>query len=116
MLKIEMEFVNGVMVLTLEGKLAPDRDIPNDLREYVLDALEKRDTIHALVLDLAGVSYINSSGLGELVRTRTETGTKRMRLILCNVPKNIADLLKISKLLTLFDICDSREEALARLA
>jgi anti-sigma B factor antagonist len=63
------------------------------------------------LLNLEGVPYIDSAGLGEVVRTYTTVSRQGGSLKLLNLTKRIEDLLSITKLLTVFDTFDSEAEA-----
>lgn len=105
---IEERTVGDVTILDLKGKLVLGDG----------DALLK-DKIHSLVnqgrkqliLNLADVPYVDSAGIGEIVRTHTTVSRGGGSLKLLNVTKRIHDLLVITKLLTVFDTFDSEEEA-----
>ena len=66
-----------------------------------------------LVLDLGGVSYIDSSGLGQLVQSYTITKTESASLKLVRLNRRVGDLLAISKLSTVFDIHETEAAAIA---
>ena len=66
-----------------------------------------------LLLNLAGVGYIDSSGIGELVSSFTAVNKEGGVLKLLNLTQTIQDLLAITKLLTVFDVYDSEAEALS---
>jgi len=66
-----------------------------------------------LLLNLAGVGYIDSSGIGELVSSFTAVNKEGGVLKLLNLTQKIQDLLAITKLLTVFDVYDSEAEALS---
>jgi anti-sigma B factor antagonist len=65
-----------------------------------------------LLLNLEGVPYIDSAGLGEIVRTYTTVSRQGGNLKLVNLTKRITDLLSITKLLTVFETFDNEPEAL----
>jgi len=65
-----------------------------------------------LLLNLEGVPYIDSAGLGEIVRTYTTVSRQGGNLKLVNLTKRITDLLSITKLLTVFETFESEAEAL----
>ena len=69
-----------------------------------------------LVLNLEGVPYIDSAGLGEMVRTYTTVSRQGGNLKLLNLTKRIEDLLSITKLLTVFETYDSEAEAVKSFA
>jgi anti-sigma B factor antagonist len=66
-----------------------------------------------ILLNLARVGYIDSSGIGELVSSYTAIGKEDGQLKLLNLTQKLQDLLTITKLLTVFDVYESEEEALA---
>jgi anti-sigma B factor antagonist len=81
------------------------------LREAVkglLDAGKKK-----ILLNLGEVSYVDSSGIGELVSCYTTTGNNGGQLKLLNLTKKIQELLMITKLLTVFENFDNEETAVA---
>ncbi|MCA1625931.1 MAG: STAS domain-containing protein [Acidobacteria bacterium] len=65
-----------------------------------------------LLLNLGGVGYIDSSGIGELVSSFTAVNKEEGTLKLLNLTQKIQDLLAITKLLTVFDVFDSESDAL----
>ena len=79
-----------------------------------------KDKIHSLVhqgnkkilVNLAGVDYVDSAGLGELVGAFTTVARAGGSLKLLSVTKKLRDLLSITKLLTVFDTFDSEQDAL----
>lgn len=80
-----------------------------------------RDTVKDLVgkgrkkilLNLADISYIDSSGVGELVSAFTSVRNQGGELKLLNLTKKVHDILQITKLYTVFDVKDDEAEALA---
>ncbi len=69
-----------------------------------------------ILLNLAGVGYIDSSGIGELVSSFTAVNKEGGTLKLLNLTQKIQDLLAITKLLTVFDVFDEEAEALSSFA
>jgi len=65
-----------------------------------------------ILLNLAGVGYIDSSGIGELVSSYTAIGKEGGQLKLLNLTQKLQDLLTITMLLTVFDVYESEAEAL----
>jgi len=100
--------VNDVTVLDLKGKmtLGEGDELLKDKVNSLLSAGKKK-----LLLNLEGVPYIDSAGLGEVVRTYTTVSRQGGSLKLLNLTKRIEDLLSITKLLTVFDTFDSEAEA-----
>lgn len=66
-----------------------------------------------IVLDLSGVSYVDSAGLGELVQTYVTTKNRGGSLKLMNVTKRLTNLLVVTKLLTVFDTYENEAAAIA---
>ena len=65
-----------------------------------------------LLLNLAGVNYVDSSGIGELIANYTTVSRQGGQLKLLNLTDRIQNLLVITKLLTVFDVYENESEAL----
>ena len=100
--------VNDVTVLDLKGKmtLGEGDELLKDKINSLLAAGKKK-----LLLNLESVPYIDSAGLGEVVRTYTTVSRQGGSLKLLNLTKRIEDLLSITKLLTVFETYDSEADA-----
>lgn len=99
-----------VSILDLEGKVTIGEGsvaLRNAIRRMLGEGKNK------ILLNLAGVGYIDSSGIGELVSSFTAVNKEGGSLKLLKLTQKIQDLLAITKLLTVFDVYDSEEEALA---
>jgi anti-sigma B factor antagonist len=101
--------VSDVTVLDLTGKmtLGEGDELLKQTINNLLAAGNKK-----IVLNLGNVPYIDSAGLGEVVRTHTTVSRQGGSLKLLNLTKRIEDLLSITKLLTVFDTYDSEAEAI----
>jgi len=108
-MKIVEREVSGVTVMDLHGKILIGEG-DDVLREAVTKAVDGGKT--KLVLNLAEVPYVDSAGLGEIVRCYTTVSRKGGRLKLLNLTKKIQDLLAITKLLTVFETYDTEDEAI----
>ena len=100
--------IGDVIVLDLKGRITLGEG-DELLRESVNTLLNKGHK--KLILNLADVPYIDSAGLGEVVRTYTTVSRQGGSLKLLNLTKRITDLLSITKLLTVFETFDSESEA-----
>src|ERR1700730_10281741 len=100
--------VVDVTVLDLKGKitLGEGDELLKDKVNSLVNQGKKK-----IILNLAGVQYIDSAGLGEVVRTYTPGSRQGGSLKLLNLTKRITDLLSITKLLTVFETYDSEAEA-----
>ena len=107
-MQIEERIVDGVTVLDLKGKMTLGEG--DELLKEKINAMLQQNRKH-LLLNLEGVPYIDSAGLGEIVRTYTTVSRQGGKLKLVNLTKRITDLLSITKLLTVFETFDSEKEA-----
>ena len=107
-MKIVERQVGDVLILDLHGKIMIGEG-DDALREAVTRLVDGGST--RIVLNLAEVPYVDSAGLGEIVRTYTTVSRKGGKLKLLNLTKKIQDLLSITKLLTVFETYDSEDEA-----
>ncbi len=106
---IEERPTGGVMILDLKGKLTIG-DGDELLKDKINSLVQQGHT--KLILNLAEVPYIDSGGLGQVVRTYTTVKQHNGSLKLMNVTKRIEDLLAITKLLTVFDVFETEQDAL----
>ena len=107
---ITKRHVGDVTILDLKGKLTIG-DGAEVLRDTVASVVFQGE--RKLLLNLAGVPYMDSGGLGELVRCSVITGRASGAVKLVNLTSRITDLLSITKLSHVFDTFDSEPEALA---
>lgn len=102
--------VGGVTVLDLEGKIVlgeGDEALAEKIREVVARGDRK------VLLNLAGVPYVDSAGLGELVRCHTRLVRADGNIKLLGLTDRLQDLLQITKLVTVFQTFDSESEAVS---
>jgi anti-sigma B factor antagonist len=109
-MQITERTVGAVTILDLEGKLTIDEGAEM-LREEVAGVVGRGQK--NVLLNLAGVPYMDSGGLGELVRCSMAARKVNGAVKLVNLTKRTTDLLAITKLLTVFDTFDSEPVALA---
>ena len=100
----------GVVIVDLTGDITLGNG--NVFLKQTLRSLAEQNQIKVL-LNLAGVSYIDSSGLGELVAGYTAIGKARGELKLLNLTDRVKDLMMITKLLTVFEAYDDEAIAVA---
>ena len=107
-MEIAERTVNEVTILDLKGKMTlgeGDELLKDKINSLLAGGRRK------LLLNLEGVPYIDSAGLGEIVRTYTTVSRQGGKLKLLNLTKRIQDLLAITKLLTVFETYESEPEA-----
>jgi anti-sigma B factor antagonist len=108
-MNIKQRSVNGIEFLEPEGKITMgEGDLAIRAR---VDELLKQGK-NNIVLDLANVPYIDSAGLGQIIRCYTTTRKSGGELKLLNPNKKIVDLLAVTKLVSVFDWYDSEEKVL----
>src|SRR5262249_44729016 len=107
-MQIEQRSVGDVTVLDLKGRgtLGGGDELLKDKVNNLVNQGPKK-----IVLNLADVPYVDSAGLGEIVRTYTTVSKQGGSLKLLNLTKRITDLLSITKLLTVFETFDNEDEA-----
>ena len=114
--------MGDVTVVDIAGRvtltfLPGDRDIvdPNCGSRKLRDKFQKlvANKQKWVLLNLGEVSYIDSSGIGELVSAFTSVKNAGGELKLLNLTKKVHDLLQITKLYTVFDIWDSETSAVS---
>ena len=102
--------VDSITVIDLSGRITLGEGC-TQLRQLIRDLLGK-GTKNILV-NLADVTYIDSSGIGELVSAFTAVSNQGGQLKLLNLTKKVHDLLQITKLYTVFDVHDDEAKAIS---
>jgi anti-sigma B factor antagonist len=108
-LKIKERHIEDVTVLDLDGHLrigAGSLILHNTVSRLLKEGREK------ILLNLAGVAYVDSSGLGELISSHIALNEKGGQIKLLHLTQRVREVMAITKLLTVFDIYESRSEAL----
>jgi anti-sigma B factor antagonist len=109
-MKVTTRQVDGVTILDLSGRITLGEGSVQ-LRDAIRDLLSKGSKL--ILLNLADVNYIDSSGIGELVSAYTTVRNQGGELKLLNLTKKVHDLLQITKLYTVFDVKDDEASAIA---
>lgn len=101
--------VGDVVILDVKGRitLGDGDELLKDKVNSLVSTGKKK-----IILNLAEVPYVDSAGLGEIVRTYTTVSRQGGSLKLLNLTKRISDLLSITKLLTVFETFDSEADAI----
>jgi anti-sigma B factor antagonist len=111
-LTVKTRKMDNAVVVDMSGRLTigePVLLVRETIRVLV------NDGARSFVLNLGDVSYIDSSGLGELVSLFTTVRNKQGDVKLLNLTAKAKDLLQMTKLLTVFDVYDDESKALAAL-
>ncbi len=107
-MKAAVRQVDAVSVIDINGRITLGEGC-SQLRDLIRDQLTKGNK--KLLLNLAEVTYIDSSGIGELVSAFTAVSNQGGQLKLLNLTKKVHDLLQITKLYTVFDVHDDEAKA-----
>ena len=111
--KLNTRQVGDVAVIDISGRITLGEG-SSALRDVLRELTAKGDK--KIVLNLGDVSYIDSSGIGELVSGFTTVANKGGTLKLLNLTKRVKDLLQITKLYTVFDVHEDEAHAVRSFA
>jgi anti-sigma B factor antagonist len=98
----------GIALLEASGSLIGG-DETDKVRAAVAGFVDRE--YQKLVIDLSAVTYLNSTAIGVLVAAQTSYTRKGWQIKLCGVNKNISNIFVITKLTLVFDVHDTRNEA-----
>ncbi len=107
-MKIERESHDGAAVFLVQGQV--DMHTSGELRAQLKTALMER--ANPVVVDLTEVAFIDSSGLATLIEALQATAKYGGRLRLCGLRPEVRNLFELSKLTSIFDLRDTRQDAL----
>ncbi len=107
--KLSTRQVGNVTVIDVAGRITLGEG-SSALRETLRDLVAKNQT--KILLNLADVTYIDSSGIGELVSGYTTVTNTGGSLKLLNLNKRVKDLLQITKLYTVFEVFEDEAAAI----
>jgi anti-sigma B factor antagonist len=106
-LKISTRILEGVLIVDCSGRV-----ILGEESAVLRDTVKKLIADHKhVVLNLGGVNYVDSGGLGTLVSLYTTAQNAGGAIKLANLTQRIGDLLQVTKLITVFEVFDSEEQA-----
>ncbi len=106
-LTFESKKVGTVSVLAPNGKIVIGDEVTS-LREKVKGLLQAGEK--SILLNLANVHYVDSTGIGALVGSFTTIRGQGGQMKLCNLSGKVEDLLVVTKLLTVFDVFKTEDE------
>lgn len=109
-MKIEKRKKGDVLILDLKGKILIGEGI-EELREAINTAVKEKET--KLLLNFADVPYLDSTGLGEVVRSYTSVKKEGGVVKIVNLTNKVRDLLSVTKLITVFDTFEEEDKAVA---
>ena len=107
-MKSNTRTVDGVEVIKLEGKITIGSG-DSQLREVITNTISSGKS--NILLDMSGVTTIDSSGIGELVGSYTTVANRGGKLKLLHLPAKLNELLHVTQLITVFEVYESEQEA-----
>jgi len=111
-MRLETELVNGVLVVRPEGEL--DLGSADLFRDHVDRALA-RGRVRGVVLNLSGVTFIDSSGLGAVLGRYRRVRQEGMAMAMAAAPAKLQPVLELSGLLKIMPLYSSEKEAVVKL-
>lgn len=99
---------NGVEIISLQGKITIGAG-DTQLREVITSAMNEGK--NKILLDMSGVTTIDSSGIGELVGAFTTATNRGGKLKLLHLPAKLNELLHVTQLITVFEVYENSDEA-----
>jgi len=112
-MKIKEKIENHVAVLSLSGKMMGGPET-TALHDHIRGLMN--DGINKVVIDLGGVKWINSSGLGVLMAAMTTLKNAEGQMKLANVTEKVESLLMITQLMRIFETYDSIDRAVSAMS
>jgi anti-sigma B factor antagonist len=109
-LKMTNREVEGVSVVALDGRIVLGEE-SNALREKLKRLIAEGKK--KIILNMDNIKYIDSSGLGALVAAHCSAKTQGASLRLCHLGSKFQEVMQITKLLTVFEVCDTEAAAVA---
>jgi anti-sigma B factor antagonist len=109
-MQLEQREEGDVVIVKVTGDITLNHGGDVQVKDKVQSLLQQDQK--KIVLDLGGVAYVDSAGLGQLVQAYATTKNKGGALKLINLGKKLNDLLVVTKLVTVFDCYDSEAEAI----
>jgi anti-sigma B factor antagonist len=107
-MKFNVRQSGDVTILDLNGKItigSGEEALRNTMQEILNSGAKK------ILINMAGVTMIDSSGIGELVSAYTTATNRGIKLKLYGLPEKVSDILTITQLITVFDVYDNEDEA-----
>jgi anti-sigma B factor antagonist len=111
-MRVQDELRGDIVIITLKGDMMGEPDT-GTFREKISELLEKG--MKKIILDLSGVKWMNSLGLGALISTFTSVKNHGGEMVIANVTKKVESLFMITQLIKVFKHYDSVDDAITAL-
>jgi anti-sigma B factor antagonist len=112
-MKFNVRQSGDVTILDLGGKItigSGEEALRNSMQEILNSGGKK------VLINMSGVTMIDSSGIGELVSAYTTATNRGTKLKLASLPAKVSDILTITQLITVFDVYDNEADAIQSFA
>lgn len=109
-LKATLRQVNSITVMDISGQITLGEGV-TQLRELIRERLEKGNK--HLLLNLADVTYVDTTGMGDLVRGFTTVSNQGGHLKLLNLSAKVKELMQVTRLYAVFEIYDDEGKAIS---
>jgi anti-sigma B factor antagonist len=108
-MKMTNRELDGVSVVALDGRIFGDESnaLRAKLKSLIAEGKKK------IVLNMDNIKYIDSAGLGILVAAHCSAKSQGASLVLCHLGRKLQEVLQITKLVTVFEVCDTEAAAVA---
>ena len=110
-MQLEERIVGDIAIVKVNGDITLNKGGDVLIKDKIQSLVQQGQK--SILLDLGGVSHIDSAGLGELVRAYATTRNRGGSLKLLNLTKRLQDLLVVTRLVTVFESFDSEAEGIA---
>jgi len=107
-MKLDERESGDVTILTITGEITLSAGGDVQLKDKIQSLLQQGR--RKILLDLGGVSYVDSAGLGQLVQATVTASKNGGKLKLLNLTKRLNDLLVVTKLSTVFDVVEKESD------
>ena len=108
-MEIKKNEEQGALVLTVSGEI--DMHFATEFRKEMFDAFSSAP--NRMIIDMAGIEFIDSSGIATLVEGLREAKAKSTEFILCSLSEKVRDIFELARLETIFKIVENKKEALS---
>lgn len=112
-MKVETKELNGIKVLRLVGQVRISTQ--NDFKD-ILDNLVKESGRQTVIINMDGIIYMNSTGLGIIIDTYKKFKESNGRLVLCNLLPDIMNLFEVTRLNRFIEIYSGESEAMSKIS
>ncbi|HEX9059646.1 MAG TPA: STAS domain-containing protein [Clostridia bacterium] len=114
-MKVESKEINGVKIVRMVGQVQVRISTQNDFKD-IMDELIQENVGRTVIINMDGIVYMNSTGLGIIIDTYKRIKENNGRLILCNLLPDILNLFEITRLNKFIEIYETESIALSKIS